>query len=139
VPQHDASAAERAGGVGVRGDVVSRAKPAPNKCPRKVSRGDDWHWRYEKCGRTAKANGFCGIHDPDRVKARQERKRADFNAHLASCKLRDAAPVLADALEALKHAASQLTITNQYRGDPLWQALDVAILHAHAALAKAGR
>ena len=68
------------------------------KCPTKVRRGDTWHPRWEPCGRRAKPNGYCGTHDPEKVKARQEKKRAEFDRYLAACKLRDAAPALADAL-----------------------------------------
>jgi len=87
------------------------AKHTPERCPAEVRSGDVWSRHNHPCGRKAKANGFCGIHDPEKAKARAAERDARWEKKRADWRIRDAAHELADALEELldvldKHATA---------------------------------
>ena len=103
------------------------------KCPARVSSGDYWSGHVRTCGRKVKAHGFCGIHDPEKKKARAAERDAKWEAHMEGVRLRDAAGQLADALEDALRLLDPKTVADAMVPKR------AAVKKAHAALKAAGR
>ena len=85
--------------------------------------------RPEMCTKPAKVERdgkfYCGIHDPERVDARNDKARAKQAAKKAECiraqRIKDAAPDLAEALKeaewAIKALLKRLNVTNDEIAD----------------------
>lgn len=99
-----------------------------NRCKANIQPRDSYSsWHPSQCSRAAVRDGFCKVHHPDAVKERtadsMKRYEADLDARRKDGLLRNAAPLLYEALEDLVSVCDE--------GD------GYAYANAKAALAKA--
>ena len=76
----------------------------------------DWG-RYHQCRNSAKREGYCGMHHPDAVKARQEK----------STKLYEENREKSDSYRLKKALATIDTLTEQVRAQDKWISVDVEL------------
>lgn len=88
-------------------------------CRKLVYSGNAWDIHGHRCGRKEFKDGLCKLHQPEAVKARQEKRLSTYRSRM-SLRMRQAtntahAPTLADALRLALTALSFNGGVTQYR------------------------